>query len=247
MIKKAIILLLLFAVLIYCAFYILKPIQKPQEANTGFEVTNTTKDSVLMYLTINYPKDSSYVQSVNEIFGIKSTELQGSVWIKPKDTLRYTPKLKFSGNISFGSPPINCPSDDWINGVNIVEWSVNVPKGSNECLDISCVSGVNSIIKIDLLSGANWLANGKIIKTTQNNKMWNNTGIYGVFPYGCTNCINTDGKQPCQTPSEATNKQKICTLTRDKDKKGGVNLDDFIALMKELGLIQEIKKEGDEN
>jgi hypothetical protein len=33
----------------------------------------------------------------------------------------------------------------------------------------------------------------------------------------------------------------------DKDKKGGVNLDDFIALMKELGLIQEIKKEGDEN
>lgn len=33
----------------------------------------------------------------------------------------------------------------------------------------------------------------------------------------------------------------------DKEKKGGVNLDDFIILMKELGLIQEIKKEGDEN
>lgn len=33
----------------------------------------------------------------------------------------------------------------------------------------------------------------------------------------------------------------------DKEKKGGVNLDDFITLMKELGLIQEIKKEGEEN
>ena len=51
--------------------------------------------------------------------------------------------------------------------------------------------------------------------------MWHNTGIYGVFPYGCTNCTNTQGKQSCQTPNEKPNTEKIGTPTRNTNKKGG--------------------------
>jgi hypothetical protein len=192
-----------------------------ESKNTSFEVVNTTKDSVLMYLTINSPTDSTCVQSVDGIFGIHNNSLQGSIWIQPDDTFKYTPKLTFSGNISFGTPPQNCPSKEWANGVNIFEWSVNVPKGSNESLDVSCMAGVNCIIRVDLIGGAYWITNGKIITSIQNKEMWKNTGIYGVFPYGCTNCINTKGKQSCQTPNEKPNKEKICTPTRNTNRKGG--------------------------
>jgi len=233
---KKVILILTFAIIVAFSFWFIKSNSKQPQPNnsfevinttkdsvfTSFEVINTTKDSVLMFLTINYPIDSTYIQSVNGIFGIKSSELQGSIWVQPNDTLKYTPKLGFSGNISFGSPPQNCPTDRWINGVNIFEWSVNVPAGSNESLDLSCVTGVNSFMKIDLLGGADWIANRKSVTTIKNKQMWNNTGIYGVFPYGCTNCINTDGKQPCQTPNEKPNTEKICTPTRAKNEKGGI-------------------------
>jgi len=195
----------------------------PTFSNTGFEVVNSTNDSVQMFLTINSPADSTWVQSVDGIFGIPSgSGLQGSVWLQPNDTLSYTPTLQFSGNIAFGTGPLNCPSQDWVTGVNIFEWSVNVPEGSNEGLDLSCVAGVNCIMCIDLVGGPDWLANGKSIRTIENKDMWHNTGIYGVFPYGCTNCTNTEGKQECQTPNETPNTDKICTPTRAINEKGGL-------------------------
>jgi hypothetical protein len=190
-------------------------------SNTGFEIVNTTKDSVIMYLTINAPTDSTWVQNVDGIFGINSSQLQGSVWVQPNDTLKYTPTLSFSGNVSFGTPPQNCPTKQFVNGVNLFEWSVNIPKGSNEGLDLSCMAGVNCIMKIDLIGGADWIANGKSVRVIKNKKMWHNTGIYGVFPYGCTNCTNTEGKQSCQKPNEKPNTEKICTPTRNTNEKGG--------------------------
>jgi len=212
---------------IFSIFYLIYCInnkKNPTEStfsNTGFEIVNATNDSVLMFLTINSPIDSTWVQSVNGIFGINGSELQGSVWVQPNDTLTYTPKLSFSGNVSFGTSPQNCPSQEWETGVNLFEWSVNVPKGSNEGLDLSCMAGVNCIMKIDLIGGSDWIANGKSVRTIQNKEMWHNTGIYGVFPYGCTNCINTQGKQSCQTPNEKPNTKKICTPTRNTNEKGG--------------------------
>jgi len=194
----------------------------PTFGNTGFEVVNSTKDSVQMFLTINSPADSTWVQSVDGIFGIPvGSGLQGSVWLKPNDTLSYTPTLQFSGNVSFGTGPQNCPSKSWPTGVNIFEWSTNVPKGANEGLDLSCIAGVNCIMHIDLIGGPDWLANDTSVRTIENKAFMNNTGIYGVFPYGCTNCTNTDGKQDCQTPSETPNTEKICTPTRAADQKGG--------------------------
>jgi hypothetical protein len=217
---KKIIAIILALGLVFLLTCIFKPPVKP--TNTSFEIVNTTSDSVLMFLTINAPADSTWVQGVNGIFGINETGLQGSVWVQPNDTLKYTPTLTFSGNISFGTAPQNCPSEKWYDGVNIFEWSVNVPKGSNEGLDISCMAGVNCIMRVDLIGGAEWLANGKKVTSIQNKEMWHNTGIYGVFPYGCTNCTNTNGKQPCQTPNEEPNTEPICTPTRKTDAKGGL-------------------------
>ena len=190
-------------------------------SNTGFEIVNTTKDSVLMYLTINKPTDSTWVQNVDGIFGINSSQLRGTIWVQPNDTLKYNPTLCFSGNVSFGTPPQNCPTDQFVNGINLFEWSVNVAKGSNEALDLSCVAGVNCIMKIDLIGGADWIANGKSVRSIKNKEMWHNTSIYGVFPYGCTNCTNTNGKQLCQSPNENPNTEKICTPTRNTNEKGG--------------------------
>ena len=194
----------------------------PTFGNTGFEVVNSTKDSVQMFLTINSPADSTWVQSVDGIFGIPTgSGLQGSVWLEPNESLSYTPTLQFSGNVAFGTGPQNCPSNSWPTGVNIFEWSTNVPEGFNEGLDLSCIAGANCIMHIDLIGGPDWLANGKSVRTIENKFIGGNTGIYGVFPYGCTNCINTNGKDPCQTPNETPNTEKICTPTRAADQKGG--------------------------
>lgn len=194
----------------------------PTFQNTGFEVVNSTKDSVLMFLTIDAPADSTWVQSVDGIFGIPAgSELQGSVWLKPNDTLSYTPTLKFSGNITFGTIPQNCPSQAWPTGTNLFEWSTNVAKNGCEGLDLSCIHGANCIMHIDLIGGPDWLANGKSVRTIENKFIGKNTGIYGVFPYGCTNCTNTIGKDPCQTPNETPNTEPICSPTRGKDQKGG--------------------------
>ena len=54
-----------------------------------------------------------------------------------------------------------------------------------------------------------------------NDSMYKNTNRVGVMPYGCTNCINTDGKQPCQTPSETPDSARVCNPTRASGEKGG--------------------------
>jgi len=194
----------------------------PTFGNTGFEVVNSTEDSVQMFLTINSPADSTWVQSVDGIFGIPAgSGLQGSVWLQPNDTLSYTPTLQFSGNVSFGTTPAQCPTESWPTGVNIFEWSTNVPKGANEGLDLSCVDGVNCIMHIDLIDGPDWIADTISVRTIENKFIGGNTGIPGVFPYGCPGCTNTDGKAACQTPNETPNTEPICTPTRGTDQKGG--------------------------
>ena len=217
----------IFLLAVISVFYLISCVTEKEKnidntfSNTGFEIVNTTKDSVLMYLTINKPTDSTWVQNVDGIFGINSSQLRGTIWVQPNDTLKYNPTLCFSGNVSFGTPPQNCPTDQFVNGINLFEWSVNVAKGSNEALDLSCVAGVNCIMKIDLIGGADWIANGKSVRSIKNKEMWHNTSIYGVFPYGCTNCTNTNGKQLCQSPNENPNTEKICTPTRNTNEKGG--------------------------
>ena len=196
----------------------------PTFSNTGFEVINSTKDSVLLYLTIGAPFDSTCVQSVDGIFGIpQGSGLQGSVWLQPNEKVTYTPTLFFSGNIGFGSTPQNCITSGLPMGMNIFEFTTNVDTASNESIDVSCVAGANCIMNVKLIGGPDWISgNAKSIRSIENKPLEYNTGIYGVFPYGCTSCINTDGIQPCQTLPTNPNKEKICLLTRSSNKKGGL-------------------------
>jgi hypothetical protein len=72
--------------------------------NTELTVINSTKDSVLMYLTLsgyNLPEKPKYVQNVRGILNCPQDGLQGFVWVKPNDTLSYISTKYFSGNISF--------------------------------------------------------------------------------------------------------------------------------------------------
>ena len=198
--------------------------ESANSAHTELMVVNATEmDSVLVYLTLSgYPtSDSSlYVQNVNNIFGIPESGLKGSFYLNSGDTVTYTATKMFSGNIGFGTPPINCPNDNWSTGANIFEFSLNFPQ---ESCDIGCVTGVNSIISVKLVGGANWMASNYYpnVREMSNDSMYKNTNRVGVMPYGCTNCINTEGKQPCQTPSETPDSVRICNPTRASGEKGG--------------------------
>jgi hypothetical protein len=224
--SKKIVALLVTVVAILVAFWLYlnsnneNPPTPNTEGLTEIRVVNNSQDSVLVYLTLGGGFDSTFVQNVNGIFGCSQTGLVGSFWLASNDSVQYTPTLSFSGNLSFGTQPLNCADSTWKTGVNIFEFNLNEPQ---ESIDISCMAGVNCIMRCDLIGGANWLADTCLnARVLQNDTMYNNTGRVGVYPYGCTNCTNTEGKQPCQTPSETPNKYKICNPTRATNEKGGV-------------------------
>ena len=189
---------------------------------TEMVLINESEDSILVYLTLSGYNDSLapyYVQSVDSIFGIADSGLVGSFFMAAGDTLYYTSPKRFSGNLAFGTQPLNCPTMEWPTGTSFFEFNINVPQ---ESLDISCVGGVNCIIGVDLVGGPNWVAaQFADVRKIQNDSMYKNTNLVGVFPYGCTNCVNTDGKQACQVPSEKPDSTHICNPTRAANVSGG--------------------------
>ena len=192
---------------------------------TSLEVKNlNTKDTVLVYLTLNDIK--GFVNDVNGIFGIKSTnKLQGSFRINPNDSVSYSPPkgVGLSGNISFWNPPLNCPE-----GQTLYEFSLNnylTVSKAQETVDISCVAGVTDYGSIELKGGGNWTDNvaNDSVTSIKNKAMYRNGNISGVFPYGCTNCTNTNGAPDCKDhPNYATpNKTNLCNVQRNAKESGG--------------------------
>lgn len=226
--KKLIIPAIAIIAICFIAIYYIDKTTSPDSpssdsTNTEMRVVNETSDSVLMYLTLSgypAPQDTLYVQNVNGIFGCTQTGLQGSYYLKAGDSVSYTSSLYFSGNISFGVTPMNCPDSTWKTGMNLFEFNLNEPQ---ESIDISCMAGVNSIMRVDLIGGPAWPANIYADpRVLQNDSMYKNTGRVGVYPYGCTDCTDTNGRQACQTPSETPNVNPICNPTRAKGDKGGI-------------------------
>ncbi len=184
-------------------------------------------DCVLVYLTLNTGK--MYVSDVNGIFGIKSSKKsQGSFYLAPEDSVSYvSPKGKaINGNVSFWSPPLNCPYV----GTTLFEFNLNnyrTSRYAQETVDISCMAGVSCFGSIDMSGGLlSWTDNvhPESVTHIQNDSLYKNTGISGVFPYGCTNCTNTDGAPVCSDnqPAFATpNKQNICNVQRYAKGSGG--------------------------
>jgi len=200
---------------------------------TTLQLTNATKESAKVYITLG--ATPGCVQDVSHLVfsdaSIKITALaplMGFFSLNPGSTFIAAPtNLGFNGNISFDTPPMNCKSPELSNGMNLAEFIINngfQDGNPQETIDNSCVCGANAVIKFDL-SADDWAANyGKIAVTSFQNKSWdNNTGIVGVFPYGCDNCTASTSPPDCiGLQPQFANTDPICNVQRNaKSNKGG--------------------------
>lgn len=204
----------------------------PFMTRTKLELHNSTDQSVLTYLTLGATpgcvQDVGLITVSDGVTIDRLYPLQGNLVLPAKTTLTLTAPagMGFNGNFSFGTPPLNCPCPEWPEGVCLAEFIINnsFQAGGQETVDISCVCGANAYIGFDLNSD-NWTANGGAIpvKSIRNNTRYENTGLVGVYPYGCDNCISSSapptcvGKQP-----QFANSQPICNVQRAASSPGGV-------------------------
>lgn len=199
---------------------------------TKLRLTNDSPSPVLTYITLGAtPGCVQDVADLTVTHGVTITKLyplQGSFIMPPDLTVEITAPagLGFNGNFSFGTPPLNCPCPDWPEGVALAEFIVNngFQPGGQETVDISCVCGSNAYLGFDL-SSDDWTTNGGTIpvKTIRNDMRYMNTGLVGVFPYGCDNCTASDSPPSCvgQQP-QFSNASPICNVQRPATSPGGV-------------------------
>lgn len=231
------ILILIAGFIVFCLAYSCTiqynsdPPQSDSLSETTLCVTNQTDDTVDVWLTISIFTDTLknyYVQDVNGIFGITTSGGSGTFVLAPGDSVFYKSELAFSGNLCFGGPALNCPTDLFPTGTNIFEFTINnqaIGKYPQESVEISCVAGVNSYLS-GKLSQQNWIVTTGIdsIQHFHNDTLGNNRNRYGVFPTGCTNCTNQSGAPVCVDPLtfEAPNELPICIIQRPANLSGGM-------------------------
>ncbi len=191
---------------------------------TTLTVHNASKtDTVTAYLTLGPADTTHWVYNTKGIFGITTTGAQGSFTLAPGQYRSYTSKRAMAGNISFNSPPLNCP-----NQITVCEFCINnhgtVPK-AQETVEISCVSGVSYIANI-YLSNKNWTANYPgydTIQNIQNGPIGTNNGRPGVYPFGCDDCTTATSQAPSCTigKNEKQQRHAICNVQRNAKLSGG--------------------------
>jgi hypothetical protein len=161
--------------------------------------------------------------------------LQGWFLLADGMTKAYAPPQGqgVSGNFAFGSPPLNCPTNEYTNGINLAEFILNNSfqgPGAQETIDISCVAGANALIAFAMSGGGGWNAGDSQPAVSQfaNKPLDQNTGLVGVFPCGCDNCTSrANPPQPSCPPSppppayEDCQSQPICNVQRDAANSGG--------------------------
>jgi hypothetical protein len=193
---------------------------------TTLKVKNSSSADVDVWLTLG--QVDGFVTDVNGIFGITDSGLQGKFTLKAGGEKEYTSKKGVSGNLSFGTAPINCPTTTYTNGVNIFEFCLNnyAQTGTpQETIDISAVAGVHSLLKATLSGGGAWNAGTahQGITSFENAALYSNTGLIGVFPYGCDNCTSSDAPPSCpgHLAYETPQSEPICNIQRDAANSGG--------------------------
>lgn len=201
---------------------------------TEFIIINDWTEEVKVYLTLNEGED--YISDITRIPFIKKMThpSQGYFTLGPSKFVSYTSfeNKVFSGNISFNSPPINCPTDDFPMGINLAEFTLNAYHSSEEnweTVNISNVSGANSYMKFLLTDGEKWNAgpNHPDVIKFKNAALGNNIGNIGVFPYGCD--IGTASvappyceKKPLGAPfAPIPQTEAICNVQRASSNAGG--------------------------
>jgi hypothetical protein len=200
---------------------------------TALELTNGTDKGVQVYLTLG--ATPGCIQNVADIPFVTTVvnKLQGWFTLASQGSVSYTPPagVGVNGNFAFGTPPINCPTDQYPNGVNLAEFILNngfQGPGAQETIDISAVAGVNSYLKFSMTGGGVWNAGQTEPSVTEfeNKGLKENCGQVGVYPYGCDNCTQRASPPECSGPPTPPpygdcQSAPICNVQRDASTSGG--------------------------
>jgi hypothetical protein len=193
---------------------------------TTLEIKNATHKEVSTYITLG--ATPGCVQDVGLLslsHGVQITklyDLAGVFNLPAHTTLTVTSPegLGLNGNFSFDTPPLNCPCPDYPEGVNLAEFIINNGFQTNgqETVDISCVCGANAFIEFEL-SESDWTSDGgqiKCVESIANRTRYRNTGLVGVYPYGCDVCTGSISPPACVglQPQNA-NIEPICNVQRN--------------------------------
>jgi len=200
-------------------------------SQTEIKIVNKMKEDVVIWLTLG--ATPGCLQDVTQIPWITSgSGLQGSFTLGGGASVSYIPAegVGLNGNLTAGTPPLNCATDEFSDGINLFEFIINNSFQSGnpqETVDISCVPGVNALWHGDLSGGGQWNAgpNYPDVKNFHNTVLGSNTGLVGVFPFACDNCTASVAPPVCPNPIPlAPNPQSeaICNIQRDASESGGV-------------------------
>jgi len=209
-------------------------------------VTNSNTADVTVFLTLGAV--ASCVASIDDIPPIMSpvlpiskvNNLQGSFILKSGASVSFIPAVGvgISGNLAFGTPPLNCAAPQFPSGVNVAEFTLNnafqtgIPQ---ESIDISAVAGVNAFLEFNMTGGGAWNAGSTQPDVTsfENKKIGGNVGQVGVFPYACDVCTGSDKPPKCPAPPVGApsppvpQTENICLVQRDASQAGGTVLVTF--------------------
>jgi hypothetical protein len=198
------------------------------DTTTRVQIVNKTDSAITVYITLGTTtgclQHVSLIPYVTDSIG----NLVGSFSLGAHDsTVAWAPSsIGFNGNVTFGTQPINCPNAQYPNGTNIFEFIVNnsfqsgIPQNT---VDISCVSGVNCFIKGYLTGGNPWNASSAYpnVDSIYNATITSNSGLVGIFPFGCDTCTGRKNPPSCDTVSSDKQTQSICTVQRNAVGSGG--------------------------
>jgi hypothetical protein len=190
-------------------------------APTTLVVANGTDSDITAYFTVGVAADNVTIGQIPFVTAVPGNPNQGTFTVAANSSVQYAPPAGTTliGNVCFGSPPINCPTKHWPTAVNLFEFSLDLPAGSWETVDISCVAGVNSLMTVALAGGPGWNAGSTEPSVTSfHNKVpGHNTGLVGVYPIGCDICTGSQNPPTCKTPvkHERPQSQPICNVQRN--------------------------------
>lgn len=199
-----------------------------QLARTKFQIINGTDSAVTVFVTLGATEGC--LQNCDSIPYVTDSiaPLVGSFVLGAHDsTIVWSPdSLGFNGNVSFNTQPLNCATAQFPNGVNMFEFIINnsfQAGNPQETVDISCVAGTNCGIICELSGGNVWNAGPGFdsIQDFRNNIDGKNSGVVGVFPYGCDGCVDAINPPACDSISTDRQKFPICTVQRNAVNCGG--------------------------
>lgn len=115
------------------------------------------------------------------------------------------------------SPPDNLPK-------GTLEAEITLNGQGDNTVDLSLVNGISGIIRVDL--EGDWTAgpDKKVMTTFTNGRKGDNFGVYGVFPWYCSDCIRmTPNVGQCgdpYNPDQPCQANRICNVRSSGGMKG---------------------------